>query len=273
MDPAPDRVVKEGAQPAIIITGATSAIGKEIARLATVEDSFLVLVDSARRQLGGLVDELASQGARAAALCVDLARSGALQSIEEVLAAHDLYCDVLVNCGTRGLFGPAAGLAVSEQLRIIALNIRAVTELTLRFLPEMIDRGRGGVLNVGSIAGYAPGPNMAVYAASKGFVNSFTRALASELAHTAVSVTCATPGLAIRQLLQRSRAVPAWLPDIIVPPNPFDAAVAAWLAFKTGQDLATPRWTGRLALIASRLLEESILLRFLAALQRPAEIT
>ncbi len=268
---ARERVLNEGARPAIIITGAGSGIGKEIARLVALEDAFLLLVDGARPQLNELVAELTAQGTRAAALCIDLTGSDALQSIEKVLGAHGLYCEVLVNSGARALFGPAAGIATSEQLSLVALNVRTLTELTLRFVPEMIARGRGGVLNVGSIAGYAPGPNMAVYAASEAFVNSFTAAIASELANAGISVTCVTPGLAIRQLLQRPPTLPAWLFNVVPGPSAFDAAVTAWLAFKTGQHVVMPKWTSRLAWIASRLLQDSILLRFLGALQRPAE--
>jgi len=270
MELARERVLNEGARPAIVITGASSGIGKEIARLATLEDSFLLLVDGARPQLNELVAELTAQGTRAAALCIDLTGPDALQSIEKVLGAHDLYCEVLVNSGARALFGPAAGIATSEQLSVVAVNVRTLTELTLRFVPEMIARGRGGVLNVGSIAGYAPGPNMAVYAASKAFVNSFTAAIASELARTGISITCVAPGLAIRQFL-RSPTLPAWLFNVVPGPSAFDAAVAAWLAFKTGQHVVMPKWTSRLALIASRLLQDSILLRFLGALHRPSE--
>jgi short-subunit dehydrogenase len=137
-----DRMLKEGARPAIIITGATSGIGKEIARLATLEDSFLLLIDERRRQLDDLVAELTGQGARATGLAVDPASTDALQSIEHVLAEHDLYCDVLVNNGARALFGPAAGLATSEQISLIDLNVRGLAELTLRFVPEMVMRGR-----------------------------------------------------------------------------------------------------------------------------------
>jgi short-subunit dehydrogenase len=266
-----DRMLKEGARPAIIITGATSGIGKEIARLATLEDSFLLLIDERHRQLDELVAELTAQGARATGLAVDPASTDALQSIEHVLAEHDLYCDVLVNNGARALFGPAAGLATSEQISLIDLNVRGLAELTLRFVPEMVMRGRGGVINVGSIAGYMLGANMAVYAASKAFVNSFTVALATELAHTGVSVTCIAPGLGIRQFLQGSSSAPAWLLNVIPPPNAFDAALAAWLAFKTGQHVVIPKLTIRLVVIASRLLRESMLLRFLGALQPPAE--
>ena len=266
-----DRMLKEGARPAIIITGATSGIGKEIARLATLEDSFLLLIDERRRQLDELVAELTAQGARATGLAVDPASTDALQSIEHVLAEHDLYCDVLVNNGARALFGPAAGLATSEQISLIDLNVRGLAELTLRFVPEMVMRGRGGVINVGSIAGYMLGANMAVYAASKAFVNSFTVALATELAHTGVSVTCIAPGLGIRQFLQGPSSAPAWLLNVIPPPNAFDAALAAWLAFKTRQHVVIPKLTIRLVVIASRLLRESMLLRFLGALQPPAE--
>jgi uncharacterized protein len=270
MEVTRSRGVKESGRPAIIITGAASGIGREIARLAALEDAFLVLIDGARRQLDDLVTELGAQGARAAALCIDPAGPDALPSIERILAANSLYCDVIVNSGARVLFGPAAARAPAEQLSVIALNVRALSKFTLRFVPEMVARGRGGVLNVGSLAGYTPVPNMAVYAASKAFVNAFTAALASELAHTGVTVTCVVPGLGIRQFLQRSPRAPGWLLGLTPRPDSFEAAVAAWLAFKTGQHVVMPKRTSRLAVVATRIMG-GLLLRFLGAVQRPAQ--
>jgi hypothetical protein len=266
-----ERIVKKGSRPAIIITGAAHGIGKEIARLAALDGSFLLLVDGIYEQLRDLVSELAPQGAGAAGVCVDPASSEALRSIEDALAAHDLYCDVLVNAESSALFGPAINHPVGDQTSIIDVNIRALIELTLRFVPDMVRRGRGGVLNVGSIAGYAPAPNMAVYAASKAFVNSFTAALATELAGTGVAVAYVAPGLGVRRFLQQCPSAPAWLLNLMRPSSAFDAAVAAWLGFKTGERVIVPTLTSRFAVLLSRLVQDSILLRFLGALQRPAE--
>jgi short-subunit dehydrogenase len=101
------------------------------------------------------------------------------------------------------VFGPAAHAGRGEQLGLLDVNIRALTDLTLRFLPGMIARGRGGVLNLGSITGYAAGPNMAAYYASKAYVNSFSAALAAEVAGSGVTVTCLAPGVVRTAFFER----------------------------------------------------------------------
>ncbi len=181
--------------PAIVVTGASSGIGRAIARITAREKSFLLLVGRSHEALGDLVAELERDGARAAGLAVDLLDPHALERIECALSERGLYCDVLVNSAGFGVFGPAAKLSRAEQLQLLHVNIRALTELTLRFLPEMVARGRGGILNVGSITGYVAGPKMAVYFASKSYVNSFSAALASEVTGTGVTVTCLVPGV------------------------------------------------------------------------------
>ena len=143
-------------------------------------------------------------GCEAAALALDLHDPQALARIETALSERGLYCDVLVNSAGFGVFGPAAEMAAAEQLRLLDVNIRALTELTLRFLPAMIARGRGGILNVGSITGYATGPNMAAYYASKAYVNSFTAALACEVAGSGVTVTCLAAGGGKDAVLRRA---------------------------------------------------------------------
>ena len=102
--------------------------------------------------------------------------------------------DVLVNNAGFGAVGPVATLPLEKQLEMIQVNVTSLTHLTRLFLPGMIERGRGGILNVGSTAGFQPGPNMAVYYATKAFVLSFTEALAEELAGTPLKVTCLAPG-------------------------------------------------------------------------------
>src|SRR5262245_21741072 len=145
-------------QPAIVVTGASSGLGQAIARLAAREGAFLLLVGREQAALDALATELAAGGAQAAALPLDLTTPGAVDAVEGALTARGLYCDVLVNSAGLVVYGPAAQVSRAEQLDLLDVNIRALTALTLRFLPGMLARGRGGVLNLGSITGYAPGP-------------------------------------------------------------------------------------------------------------------
>ena len=254
-----------GPHPAIVVTGAASGIGREIARLAAMEGSFLLLVDRADRELTDLVVELSAFDVKAAAVCQDLARSDAVSCIERALRERDLYCDVLINCAGLQVFASAAETRYSEQTSQIDVNVRALTELTIRFVPGMLARGGGGVLNVGSITGNAPAPELGIHYATKAFVNSFSAALASELAGTGLTVTCLAPGLVTTPSLERARAAQSWL---IPRSDAFEAATAGWLGFKAGKRLVIPGLRNHLIVTFARLLPRSIALQMVGLLQR-----
>ena len=256
-------------EPAIVVTGASSGIGEAIARTAAREGSFLLLVGRSSEALDALVAELTAAGARAAALPIDLLAPHALDAIETALSDRGLYCDVLVNSAGFGVFGPAAKVARGEQLSLLDVNIRALTELTLRLLPGMIARGRGGVLNIGSITGYAAGPNMAVYYASKAYVNSFSAALALEVAGSGVTVTCLTPGVVRTPFFQRCSVGQTLMMKLMPRSNAADTAAAGWRGFKAGKRIVFPRLIDRISAAICMLLPESAISRFVSVLQRP----
>ena len=262
---------KNGAalKPAIVVTGASSGIGRDIARLAAADRCFLLLLGRSPQALDELVAELAAAGAQAAALPIDLLDPHALDRIESALADRGLYCDVLVNSAGFGVFGAAAKAAPGEQLNLVDVNIRALTELTLRFLPAMLARGRGGVLNVGSITGYVAGPNMAAYYASKAYVNSFSAALAAEVAGSGVTVTCLTPGVVRTAFFERCSVGQSRLMKLMPRSNSPDVAEVGWRGFKAGKRLVIPRLIDRISVAISVLLPQSLLTRFVGWLQRP----
>jgi short-subunit dehydrogenase len=256
-------------KPAIVVTGASSGIGRDIARLAAADRCFLLLLGRSPQALDELVAELAAAGAQAASLPIDLLDPHAPDRVESALADRGLYCDVLVNSAGFGVFGAAAKARPQEQLNLVDVNIRALTELTLRFLPAMLARGRGGVLNVGSITGYVAGPNMAAYYASKAYVNSFSAALAAEVAGSGVTVTCLTPGVVRTAFFERCSVGQSRLMKLMPRSNSPDVAEVGWRGFKAGKRLVIPRLIDRISVAISVLLPQSLLTRFVGWLQRP----
>jgi short-subunit dehydrogenase len=177
-----------------LITGASAGIGTELARVFAANGHRMALVARRADRLTTLAAEIAAAGAAAPIVIVcDLEQPDASDKIAAVLAAEGVEVEYVVNNAGFGLFGHAIELDRAEQLAIIAVNIRAMTDLSLRFSDHLI-RHRGGILNVASIAGFLPGPGMAVYYASKAYVLSFSEALRRELAPRGVRVTALCPG-------------------------------------------------------------------------------
>ena len=182
-------------RPTALITGASSGIGRSLARLFARDGYDLVLVARRADALQELASEIAeAHGVRTRAFAVDLARSDGARVLHAMLEADRLAIDVLVNNAGFGLQGAFAALPVERQLEMIQLNVTTLTDLTGRLLPGMLQRGTGGILNVGSTAGFQPGPYMAVYYATKAYVNSFSEALAEELSGSPLLVSCLAPG-------------------------------------------------------------------------------
>jgi short-subunit dehydrogenase len=177
-----------------LITGASSGIGAELARVFASKGHRLALVARRADRLTQLANEIAGGcGAAPIVIPCDLEQSDACDKIAAALAAAGVEVEYVVNNAGYGLFGYAIELDRADQLGEIAVNIRALTDLSLRFSDQLI-RHRGGILNVGSIAGFLPGPGMAVYYATKAYVLSFSEALRGELAPHGVRVTTLCPG-------------------------------------------------------------------------------
>jgi short-subunit dehydrogenase len=179
----------------VLITGASSGIGADLARLFARDGHGLVLVGRSRERLEGLARELReAHGAEVRVLPADLAIPGAARELRERVAGEGVEVDVLVNDAGFGMRGRFAELDPARQLEMIQVNLVALTELTRLFVPDMVGRGRGRILNVASTAAFQPGPLMAVYCATKAYVLSFSEALSEELRGSGVTVTCVAPG-------------------------------------------------------------------------------
>jgi short-subunit dehydrogenase len=254
--------------PVTLITGASAGIGAELARVFARRGHTLVLTARRQDRLSALADEIAAAGgSKPLVLALDLAEPGAAARIGETLAANALEPQYIVNNAGFGLVGRAATLPLNEQLGMIDLNVRALTDLSLSFV-DSLERHRGGILNVASVAGFLPGPGSAVYYASKAFVLSLTEALHQELKPRGIGVSCLCPGPVATEFQARAgidEAAPAW--PLGVPAA--RVAEAGYRGLMRGQRVVLPGVANRLvATLAARLTPRRILLAQLDARQQ-----
>jgi short-subunit dehydrogenase len=179
----------------VLVTGASSGIGRAFAERVAAEGGDLVLVARRAAVLRAQAEELAARhGVLVEVVAADLGVAGAAAGVVATLAERGIAVDALVNNAGLGVHGDLAQADVGDVSTQIAVNITALTELTARLLPPMLDRGRGTIVNVASTAAYQTVPHMAVYAATKAYVLSFSRALWSETRGTGVRVLVVSPG-------------------------------------------------------------------------------
>ena len=177
------------------MTGASSGLGEEFARLFAAEGIDLVLVARRRERLEALAGELRAGGKVSVhVLAADLAVPAEVERVVREVQGLPVEIEVLVNNAGFGSYGPFAEADPEREAGEVAVDVTAVIALARAFLPGMLARKRGRVLNIGSTAGLQPGPFGAVYYASKAFVNSFTEALSHELKGTGVTATVSLPG-------------------------------------------------------------------------------
>ncbi len=178
-----------------LITGASEGIGMELARIHASKGDHLVLVARRADRLEALKKELETQyGIQVLVLAKDLSLDNSPKEVFEATEKANLPIDILVNNAGFGHFDLFTNSAWEKEDRMIRLNIAALTQLTKLYLPGMISRGYGRILNVSSVASFIPGPYMSVYFATKAYVTSFSEALAAELKGTGVTVTNLCPG-------------------------------------------------------------------------------
>jgi short-subunit dehydrogenase len=222
-----------------LITGAAAGIGAELARVFAAHGHRLALVDRNAAGLAALARDIpAGRDDAPITIVCDLERGDAGDRIAASLAKQSVEVEHVVNNAGFGLFGRAAELDRAEQLGIIAVNIRALTDLSLRFSDQLI-RHRGGILNLGSLAGFLPGPGMAVYYASKAYVLSFSDALRHELAPHGVRVTALCPGSVASQFQARAGLGPG-LEHEILKLSARDVAEAGYRGLMAGKRIVLP---------------------------------
>jgi uncharacterized protein len=256
-------------KPVALITGASSGIGMELARVFAAHGHELVLVARRRDRLDGLAAEIAVTGRpRPTVLTADLERREGASAIAAELASRELEPAFVVNNAGFGLSGESATLSRDEQLGMIDLNVRALTELSLMFV-DSLARHRGGILNVASIAAFLPGPGMAVYYATKAYVLSFSEALHHELLDRGIRVTALAPGPVPTEFQARSRMqLPAAARAFELPAD--RVAQIGYDGLMRGKRVVVAGTGNKIAVSLLRFVPNGLLLRLVDQRTRPA---
>lgn len=246
-------------EPVCLITGASSGIGAALAREFARHGHALVLTARREAQLEALAAEIAGAGlARPTVIAADLTRPAGIDGLAAALAARGLEPAIVVNNAGFGLFGAASELDRERQLAMIDLNTRALTDLSLRWL-ESVKRHRGGILNVASVAGFLPGPGMAVYHATKAYALSFSEALHAELAGQGVRICALCPGPVETQFLAQAGIPHGYFPAVFAR-SAGQVARAGYDGFMAGRRVVVPGKPNRLVPWLARLLPRAFLL-------------
>jgi short-subunit dehydrogenase len=249
-----------------LITGASAGIGSELARVFAANGHRVALVARRADRLTALAGEItAAGGAAPIVIPCDLEQADGCDKIAQALAAAGVEVEYVVNNAGFGVFGRAVKRDRAEQLNVIAVNIRALTDLSLRFADQLI-RNRGGILNVGSIAGLLPGPGMAVYYASKAYVLSFTEALRAELAPEGVRVTVVCPGPVPSEFQARAGFSPGFDSAVLNVPAA-DVAQQAYRGLMANKRAVMPGLGIKIVPFLLRLFPRSFILAAVARLQ------
>jgi short-subunit dehydrogenase len=254
-------------RPVTLITGASAGIGSALARVFAAHGHELMLVARRLDRLEALATEIAARGgARPLVLPLDLEARGAAAQIGETLAARALEPEIVVNNAGFGLVGEAATLSRSEQLAMIDLNVRTLTELSLAFV-DGLARRQGGILNVASVAGFLPGPGMAVYYATKAYVVSFSLALHHELKRKGVRVTALCPGPVPTEFQARAgMSGPTFSP--MLRRSAEQVAQAGYRGLRAGRDLVVPGAPNKAITALAPLLPRGLLMAATARHQK-----
>ncbi|KWV45917.1 short-chain dehydrogenase [Bradyrhizobium macuxiense] len=249
-----------------LITGASAGIGTELARVFASNGHRVALVARRADRLKALADELSGKGSAAPIVIpCDLQEPDAGDRIAKALTEAGVEIEYLVNNAGFGLFGLAVKSDRAEQLNIITVNIRALTDLSLRFADQLI-RNRGGILNLGSIAGFLPGPGMAVYYASKAYVLSFSEALRCELAPQGVRVTVVCPGPVPSEFQARAGFAPGF-DSAILDVSPAKVAQQAYRGLMANKRAVLPGPFIKLVPFLLRLFPRSFILTAVGGFQ------
>lgn len=250
----------------VLITGASSGVGLEFARQAAADGCNLILVARSVDKLEALAGELSARGVEAAVVPSDLSDPSAPGKLAQEVAARGLSVDILINNAGFATYGPFLDTEIRATMDMLAVNVASLTELTRQFLPGMVERKHGRILNVASTAAFQPGPLMAVYYATKAYVLSFSEGLSEELAGTGVSVTAFCPGpfesgFQAAARMESSKLVQGKMP------TSSEMAAYGWRQLKAGKVVAIPGARNWVMATAVRFLPRTLVRKLVRKVQ------
>lgn len=249
---------------AVVVTGASSGIGEEIAREFCRRGYRLVLVARRAQRMRELAEEFHG---RAHALAVDLSNRDERATLPDQVAALGITADILVNNAGLSNLGPVADSNPEAELNLIDVDVAAVVDLCSRFVPGMVKRGRGAVLNVASVGAFGPVPGQASYGAAKAFVLSYTQAMREELRGTAVTAATLCPG-PVRTGFGEAAGIPDEVAEKSLPKfmweEPGAVAKAAVDGLASGKGVIVPGAPNRIASVMYQHLPRRLLLPLIA---------
>lgn len=256
-----------GTTTTAVVTGASSGIGAEMARVLAARGQQVTLVARSEDKLRALADEITATGVRADVIAADLTDRAERAALHGKVEALGLTPSILVNNAGWSTTGPVAEADPEAEIGMVEVDVAAVVDLTTRFVPGMVRRGSGAILNVASTAAFQPLPGQAAYAACKAFVLSYTEALRAELHRTGVSVTALCPGPVATNFVETAgftdaeatQAMPSimWI-------DAADVAKAAIDGLDKGRRVVIPGVANKLSARSAPLVPRKVLLSVLA---------
>lgn len=252
-----------------LITGASSGIGYELAKLFAKDGFNLIIVGRDTTKLQQVANILEQQGIEVIAHAADLFQPNAAFELYEEIKARNIQIDVLVNDAGQGSYGKFIETDLDKELNIIQLNIISLVTLTKLFVKDMVTRGTGKILNLSSIAGKMPGPYQAVYHGTKAFVHSFNESIRAELADTPVTITSLLPGPTATDFFRNADMLDSKIVQDGDMADPADVARDGYEALLAGKDMVVSGFKNKLQVAAGNLTPDSLQAKQLGKMQEP----
>ncbi len=254
-----------------LITGATSGIGLELAKLFAKDGYNLVIVARDQNELNSSANELKNYGAEVITLSKNLFEREAAFEVYNEVKNKGIEVDVLVNNAGQGQYGEFKDTDIERELDIIQLNIGAVVILTKHFLRDMVNRGSGKILNVTSIAGKTPGPYQSVYHGTKAFAHSFTEAIRSEVKDKGITVTSLLPGATDTDFFNKAEMLDSKIVQEEKMADPADVAKDGYEALMSGKDMIVSGLKNKVQVAMGSIIPDSMVADKTKKQQEPAD--